>query len=194
MTWEGLSPPYATIVADPPWAYEEGWPCEGSKPGSGKRFKTGPRIKPFSFMSLQEISELPIADLAERDAHLYLWTTNRFLRDAFAVVTAWGFNYSATLVWCKEPMGLGPGGAFASTTEFVLFARRGSLKPLQRHDSTWFRGKRSDHSVKPASLGDLVEKVSPGPYVELFARQPRLGWDAWGYGYETPRPPDMGVE
>ena len=105
------------------------------------------------------------------------------LRDAYDVAEAWGFTPSQVLTWCKAPHGLGPGGAFANTTEFCLFARR-NCAHRQRMDSTWWEWPRAAHSVKPAAFFDMVEQVSPGPYVELFARQPRLGWDHWGHGYE----------
>ena len=178
--FEELSPPYATIAADPPWRYDEGWPPFADKAGD-----TRPRSAlPYSGMDLAAIAAMPVADLTDGHAHLYLWTTNRYLRDAYDVAEAWGFRFSQLLTWCKPPMGIGPGGAFSNTTEFVLFARRGNLTAKARHDSTWFTAARGAHSAKPGIFGDLVEKVSPGPYVELFARQPRLGWDHWGHGYE----------
>jgi N6-adenosine-specific RNA methylase IME4 len=138
-------------------------------------------------MTLAEIKALPVANLAERDAHLYLWTTNRFLVDAYGVAATWGFVPSTLLTWCKAPMGLGLGGAYSITTEFVLFCRRGRLAPLARWDTTWFEFKRPyltgggpTHSAKPDGFLDVVEQVSPGPYVELFARRARFGWDYWG--------------
>jgi N6-adenosine-specific RNA methylase IME4 len=172
-----LSPPYSTIVADPPWYYEQGGPYSGV-------WASGPRVPPYSSMSVAEIRDLPVGDLADADSHLYLWTTNRYLRESFALAEWWGFDHSQVLTWCKPPKGIGPGGAFCTTTEFVLFCRRGSLAPLQRVDSSWWLWPRGPHSVKPAAFLDLVEQVSPGPYVELFARAPRLGWDSWGHGYE----------
>lgn len=171
----GLTPPYATIVADPAWKYEQGGPTTGFAPL---------RPPPYSMMTVAEIKALPVADLAAANAHLYLWTTNRYLRDAFAVADAWGFRHSQTLTWCKTPRGIGPGGAFSNTTEFVLYCRRGSLPYKDRTDTTWWHWPRGAHSVKPAAFLDIVEQVSPGPYVELFARAPRLGWDSWGRGYE----------
>lgn len=176
--WEGLNPPYATIVADPPWTYEQGGTFTGA-------FASGLRPPPYSMMPLRQIKALPVDDLAADDAHLYLWTTNRYLRASFDVAEAWGFKHSQTITWCKPPRGIGPGGAFSNTTEFLLFCRRGSLLPLTRVDTTWWQAPRREHSVKPGLFGDLVERVSPGPYVELFARSPRLGWDSWGRGYET---------
>jgi N6-adenosine-specific RNA methylase IME4 len=252
VTWEGLTPPYATIVADPPWDHSDGWPAFSNNPTDVQR---GNHRLAYSAMTVEEIAALPVVDLAAPGAHLYLWTTNRYLDDAFDVLRAWGFDYSLTLVWCKEPKGLAPGGPFAITTEFIVYGRarprlghgpgdlirkareaaglsRGDLhvhvrgtkptgivyrweenaclpterdwqqlqavlpalravprpdNPIQgRLESTWWQWKRGAPSQKPAALLDAVEQVSPGPYVELFARQPRLGWDSWGWGYEDP--------
>jgi N6-adenosine-specific RNA methylase IME4 len=134
---------------------------------------------PYSTMTLAEIEALPVADLAERDAHLYLWTIQSKLRDAFYVVEAWGFRTSCTLIWCKGAAGV-PGGTFCSTTEFVLFCRRGVLPSKRRVSRQWFTWSRGEHSAKPDAFLDMVESVSPGPYLELFARRQRLGWDTWG--------------
>lgn len=136
-------------------------------------------------MSVEDIAALSVSELAADDAHLYLWTTSRYLRDAFDVVRRWGWRFSQTLTWCKPPWGIGAGGAFCSTTEFVLFCRRGNLKPLERQNTTWWEWERQrPHSSKPQAFLDVVERVSPGPYVELFSRSPRMGWDSWGLGYE----------
>src|SRR5205814_6336138 len=128
---------------------------------------------PYLTMTLDDIRALPVGELAESDAHLYLWTTNRFLEDAWSVARGWGFKPSTLLTWCKAPMGIGLGGAFTITTEFVLYARRGKLKPTRRWDSTWFPFKRPynhngapAHSAKPEGFLDVGEQVSPGPYVE----------------------------
>ena len=178
-TFAELSPPYSTIVADPPWHYERGGPTTGQFSGSHLE------PPPYSTMSVQEIWALPVESLAADDAHLYLWTTNKYLRRSFDIVRGWGFRHSQTLTWCKPARGLGPGGAFSNTTEFVLYCRRGSLPYSDRVDTTWWEWPRGPHSVKPPAFLDIVERVSPGPYVELFARAPRLGWDSWGYGYEA---------
>lgn len=180
--FDELSPPYSTIVAYPPWQHDKGSPVNawGRVGDARKRV----RLR-YSSLPVAEITALPVADLAAADAHLYLWTTNRFLRHAWSIAEAWGFKPSQMLTWCKPPVGVGPGGAFANTSEFVLFCRRGSLSHLTRVESTWWEWPRGPHSAKPAAFLDLVERVSPGPYVELFARAPRLGWDSWGYGYES---------
>jgi N6-adenosine-specific RNA methylase IME4 len=181
-SWEGLSPPYSTIVVDPPWDHSDGT-GKGYRLANPQRGRTTPL--PYSCMSVADIAALPVGDLAARDSHLYLWTTNRYLRDAYDVVAAWGFSVSKPLVWCKEPKGFfGP--PFVSSAEFVLYARRGSLPAQDRVDRQWWVWPRSAHSAKPPAFLDVVERVSPGPYVELFARAPRLGWDSWGKGYELP--------
>ena len=163
---------YRTIVADPPW-----------------RTTTGPQWgfvehghKPLAYptMSLQEIAALPVDDFADEQAHLYLWTTNILVPRAYELVKGWGFKPSVLLTWCKAPYGMGLGDAYGLTTEFVLFAHRGGLRPLTRHPTTWWQWKRGRHSAKPEAFLDIVESVSPGPYLEMFARRQRLGWDTWG--------------
>lgn len=181
-----LNPPYGTIVADPPWEYNDGFP--GWSTDRSRR-----TALPYSSMTLDAIKALPVADLAVREGYLFLWTTCRYLEAGFEVVRAWGFTPRMPVVWCKEPTGSGaPGGMFATTTEFVIVAQRigpksharGKRTNGIRTESNWFIWPRRAHSEKPSEFLDLVEQVSPGPYVELFARQPRLGWDSWGYGYE----------
>lgn len=168
---------YRTIVADPPWEYGK---FNGFSGGKVKGYHGEVSDLPYATLSVGEIAALSVSQMAADSAHLYLWTTQRYLWDAPAIVRAWGFKPSVLLTWVKEPMGRGLGYAFTPTTEFVLFAYRGSLKPTTRHNSTWFAGKRAVHSVKPDALLDIVEAVSPGPYLELFARRARFGWDYWG--------------
>jgi N6-adenosine-specific RNA methylase IME4 len=142
-----------------------------------------PRRKlPYPSLTVPQIMGLPVAEMAAHPAHLYLWTTNKYLSASFDICAAWGFRPAQTLVWAKTPRGIGPGGAFASNVEFVIFGRRGTLH-AKRVDSSWWNWKRpgnGHHSAKPEAFLDLVEQVSPGPYLELFARRNRLGWDTWG--------------
>lgn len=179
---------YSTIVADPPWPHPDTGGRTQSTAGNWRGKWRGYESKlPYDRMSVEDIASLPIADVVGENAHLYLWTTNGFLRDAYTVVEAWGFKPSTLLTWCKAPMGIGLGGAYTITTEFVLYARRGSLKPTRRWDSTWFQFKRPyngapAHSAKPEGFLDVVEQVSPGPYLEIFARRARFGWDYAGDG------------
>ena len=177
---------YRTIVADPPWDVNGAGPRWTGKKGVDARGVGPSRPLPYQTMALSEILALPVSELADEAAHLYLWTTNRFLDAAYQVVARWGFAPSQMLVWAKTPRGLGLGGAFTSTTEFILFARRGRLPTLSKQNTSWWNWKRPElgtgpqHSRKPEAFLDLVEQVSPGPYLELFARRNRLGWDTWG--------------
>jgi N6-adenosine-specific RNA methylase IME4 len=181
---------YRTIVIDPPWPYPEGWGRLPGGQGAKMAVRRGelPQLRerkplPYQAMTLGQIMALPITELAEPDGcHVYLWTTNRWLPKAFDVLEVWGVRYGQTLVWAKMPMGLGPGGTWAQSTEYVLVGRIGSLKALRRVDSTWFQWPRHDraHSRKPEHFLDMVEQVSPAPRLELFSRRHRLGWDVWG--------------
>ncbi len=186
---------YRTIVADPPWDAHAG--ATGFNYGrNDHRNRVGrwagdidPAAKTIAYktMSVDQIAALPVGALADPcGAHLYLWVTAATLRDAFTVCDAWGFSYVCPLVWCKAPMGF-MGGAFLSNVEFVLHARCGDVRTIGKARSRWFQWKRPyradgkpDHSTKPEAFLDLVESVSPGPYLELFARRQRLGWDTWG--------------
>lgn len=188
-SWEGLNPPYSTIVADPPWPIALS-PTGGRKQRTRRGQPAKMTFAPYSTMTIQEIAEMGVEELAAGGgAHLYLWAVARYLRQAYDVAAEWGFRVTQVLTWAKTPYGFGPGGAYANTTEFILFCRRGQLAATARESSTWWNWPRRDHSVKPAAFYDLVERVSPGPYLELFARQPRLGWDSWGYGYEESKSP-----
>ena len=170
-------PRYRTIVADPPWEQPSGGRHNGS---DGRKVLTKPSALPYPTMPRDAIAGLPVAGLAESEAHLYLWTTNAHVEHAYDVARAWDFAPSVLLTWAKPPRGLGLGGAFTQTTEHVLFARRGTLPALRRLPTTWWLWNRGRHSAKPEAFLDLVESVSPGPYLELFARRQRIGWDTWG--------------
>ncbi len=184
--WSGLTPPYSTIVVDPPWPYLKINPdAPRFVDDAGRVLSSGIHARgatlAYSTLSLDEIRALDVASLAADDARLYLWITNRYLRHAWSIVESWGFTpQDRLLVWCKPPRATTP-----ITTEYVLIARRGNPPRMPWHGTTWFTWPlQSVHSAKPAAFGDLVESWSPGPYVELFARSPRLGWDSRGYGWE----------
>ena len=162
---------WRTIVVDPPWHVGRG--PEWSSNGASRKLV-------YPTMEMAEIEELPLGDWAEKDAHLYVWLINAYIEDAYALVRGWGFKPSTLLTWCKPSNGIGLGGTFSLTTEYVLFARRGKLKALQRFDTTWWQWPRSRHSEKPQAFYDLVETMSPGPYIDVFARKQRMGWDVAG--------------
>ncbi len=169
---------YATICADPPWSYA----ADTRRTFADRGGETAVLDDPYDPMPVEEIAGLPVRQLAAKDAHAYLWTTQRYLRDALWVVEAWGFTLSKILTWAKAPRGFMLGGTFGSCTEFALFARRGDLPALSKVPRDWFTWPRPGnlHSAKPPAFYDLVEQVSPGPRLELFARRQRLGWDTWG--------------
>lgn len=168
---------YRTIVADPPWAYER-------DRGLGS---TRAAVDHYECMSNADIASLPVLEMAAESAHLYLWVTNPRLfkeeRDSHGpieILRSWGFRYITTLTWHK----LGPPGMgfyFRGDTEHVLFGIRGKapIDPAIRV-SNHFAAPRTVHSAKPDRFYEIVERVSPGPYLEMFARRRRYGWDVWG--------------
>jgi N6-adenosine-specific RNA methylase IME4 len=160
---------YRTIVIDPPWPMEKlGLDVDASQG----------RLLDYPTMSLEEIRALPVATLAGPGAHLYLWTTHRFLPDAFPILETWGFAYHCLLTWLK-PGGMTP-FSFQFNTEHVLFGYRDALEVLRQGLKVGFEAPRTGHSRKPAAFYDLVEEASPGPRIELFARAPRPDWTVWG--------------
>ena len=168
---------YRTIVADPPWAYPGGVSAGGTPGKPVKAYEL-----PYDSMTLDEIKALPVSDLAMPDAWLALWTTNRYLGDAFDVLRSWGFVYRQCLVWHK--LGASPfGGTWASNgAEFLLAAARGNptVKARWPEPSVITTNRMGTHSRKPDVWGDLIEHCCEGPYLEMFARRNRLGWDTWG--------------
>jgi N6-adenosine-specific RNA methylase IME4 len=171
---------YRTIVADPPWHYEGTATMPGDARKSGHTTKREPL--PYETLSPEEIAALPVHELAERDCALWLWTTNRYLQDAFAVLGVWGFTYRQTLVWHKTGNPSPFGGTVAPNhAEYLLLASRGRPQFAGRLPGSVIPlPKPYEHSRKPDAFLDMVQRVSPGPYVELFARRARFGWDYWG--------------
>lgn len=179
---------YRTIVADPPWPMRYdglGWRNGGSFKQT--RSHTGKQGLGYPTMTVDEIAALPVASLAEPDAHLYLWIPDSFLIQGVAqqVIEAWGFTPGRILIWHKRNFGL---GTFPRPQhEAIVTGKRGSLPYRLTNAGSVHQfalsydprvGKR--HSEKPDGMLDLIEQASPGPYLELFARRQRLGWDTWG--------------
>lgn len=162
---------YRTIVADPPWEVERGpeWASNGA---------ARPLVYPT--MTLDQIFNLPVSLLSCRDAHLYIWTINKYIEQTYGLARAWGFEPSTLLFWLKQPRGIGLGGTFVQCVEPILFCRKGSLPAKRRYDRNWWGWPRGEHSQKPEEFQTIVESVSPGPYLEMFARRKRDGWDVWG--------------
>jgi N6-adenosine-specific RNA methylase IME4 len=188
---------YQTIVVDPPWQYGA-WGKASDTPLARKKFPNGQWSKeyslPYKTMSLIDIEKLPVSSIAADNCELYLWVTQRYLPAAFRIVESWGFKYCQTLTWCKRPRGLGQGGVYCPTTEFIILGRRGLMPKVRRVDTTWWLVKRphNSHSTKPEVFQDIIESVSLPPRIELFARRERHGWDVWGN--EVPCSIELGAQ
>ena len=177
---------YKTIVIDPPWQY--GVWGKGSLKCKSPFTKSNRNIKiPYRTMSIDEIKALPLKDYTADNCELYLWTTQKYLPDAFEILKEWGWKYCQTLTWCKKPRGTGQGGVYCPTTEFLILGRRGKMPKVKRIDSTWFLTKRpnNSHSTKPEFFQDMIETVSEPPRLEIFARRKREGWDVFGNEVES---------
>lgn len=169
---------YSTILADPPWQFQN---------RTGKMAPEHKRLLRYPTMQLREILELPIPKLAAAQSHLYLWTPNALLNEGLEVMKAWGFTYKTNMIWYKirkdgGPDGRGVGFYFRNVTELILFGVRGSMRTLRagRSQVNLLSTRKREHSRKPDELYDIIESCSPGPYLELFARFAREGWDQWG--------------
>lgn len=168
---------YQIIYADPPWEVKAGPPWASN--GISRELK-------YPTMNIGQIKALPVNELAEKNAHLYLWLINKYIIEGYEIAKEWGFKPITLLTWCKPPHGLGLGGAFVQTTEYLLFCRRGSLATQRRIDTTWFENERHRHSEKPHFFRDIIKDVSGDlPRIELFARERVFGWDVWGNEVES---------
>lgn len=157
---------YSTIVADPPWPYDPGPKENGFSSGS------------YMSMTIEQIKNLNVKSITAENAHLYLWTTCFFLPQAFGVLEAWGFRYVTLITLCKKRGGMGR--YFQTNTEHILFGVKGKLATNYLLPNIILMPKKLQHSQKPEASYLLIEKVSPPPYLELFARRDRIGWDSWG--------------
>jgi N6-adenosine-specific RNA methylase IME4 len=170
---------FGTILADPPWQFQN---------RTGKVAPEHRRLSRYNTMTLDEICELPVRDIADEPSHLYLWVPNALLPDGLKVMEAWGFKYVSNIVWEKVrkdggPDGRGVGFYFRNVTEVLLFGTRGknarTLAPARRQVNV-IRSRKREHSRKPDEQYKLIEDCSWGPRVELFARGQRPGWIGWG--------------
>lgn len=181
---------YRTIVVDPPWAYQDLWDhylsyskASGQDKAIDRRalqplhYRRGAAAN-YTTLSLEDLAALPISKWVDDDAHLYLWTTNAFMVEAHNLAVAWDFKVKTILTWVKPRLGMGT--YYRNNTEHVLFAVKGSLKTLRKDCRTAFEGAQGRHSEKPQAFYDMVETMSPGPYLDVFARRQRMGWDVWG--------------
>lgn len=138
-------------------------------------------------MELEEILALPVSHIAAPKAHLYLWVPNALIQEGLHVMKAWGFTYKSNLVWYKTrkdggPDGRGVGFYFRNVTELVLFGTKGSMRTLApgRRQVNIISTRKREHSRKPDEQYGVIERCSPGPFLEMFARHGREGWTSWG--------------
>jgi len=170
---------FSTILADPPWRFRN---------RTGKIAPENTKNKRYSTMSLNDIISLDIPELCEETAHLYLWIPNALLQEGLKVMKEWGFEYKTYIVWQKirkdnELHKGGVGFYFRNNTELLLFGTKGkSPRTLKagRTQINVIQSQKREHSRKPDEQYHIIENCSPGPYLELFARGPRKGWESWG--------------
>lgn len=160
---------YEVILADPPWRYD--W-----VPAKNRAVENH-----YPTMSLREIMDLPVAEIAAEGAILFLWATAPKLREALAVMDAWGFRYRTNAVWDKLKIGMGH--YFRGRHEHLLIGRRGKIETPSTdvRPPSVIASPRGRHSAKPVEVHEIIERMYPDKRkIELFARRRRPGWAAWG--------------
>jgi N6-adenosine-specific RNA methylase IME4 len=170
---------FATILADPPWQFQN---------RTGKIAPENKKLTRYETMTTDEICDLPISQIARERSHLYLWVPNALMPDGLRVLEAWGFTYKTNLIWHKirkdgGPDGRGVGFYFRNVTEMVLFGVRGTnIRTLKagRSQVNFLATRKQEHSRKPDEQYEIIESCSKAPYLELFARGTRNGWLGWG--------------
>ncbi len=169
---------YSTILIDPPWRFQN---------RTGKMAPEHRRLYRYKTLSFEEIASLPIPRLASENSHLYLWCPNALLPEALEIMKSWGFTYKTNIVWFKIRKdggqdGRGVGFYFRNVTELLLFGVKGKLRTLApgRSQVNMIAQRKREHSRKPVETYDIIERCSPGPYLELFARCKMPGWAQCG--------------
>lgn len=158
---------YNVIAIDPPWKYDS------------RAEDTSHRGKnQYPDMTIEQLAALPVGALADKDCVLWLWVTNAFMREAYTLLDAWGFNAKTILTWDKVNIGLGD--YLRNVTEHCIVATRGRPVLTLTNQTTLITEKRREHSRKPDAFYTLVESLCHGSKVEMFSRAPREGWSAWG--------------
>lgn len=181
----GLNGVFSTILADPPWRFQN---------RTGKMAPEHGRLKRYQTMTVEEVCDLPVISHAADQSHLYLWVPNALLAEGLKVMKAWGFTYKTNLVWYKVrkdggPDGRGVGFYFRNVTELLLFGVRGRMRTLKpgRTQVNLVASRKREHSRKPSAMYRLIESCSPGPYLEMFARERVEGWEQWGLEVDSYR-------
>ena len=160
-----LGKTFGAIYADPPWDYGN----QRTRAATGNHYGT---------MPVEEIAALPVPQLASEECHLHLWTTEGFLEEGIALLKGWGFERKSGFVWVKPQLGIG--NYWRVSHEFMLLGVKGGKTFPPSDIKSWIHHDRTEHSAKPEEVRRLIEKVSPGPRLELFARNCVPGWTVWG--------------
>ncbi|PPG90710.1 methyltransferase [Rathayibacter rathayi] len=158
---------FSTILADPPWNIEQ-----TGRLGAAQH---------YNLMSLDRIKAMPVEALAADNAHLWLWVTNATLEHGYDVIRAWGFTPRSPLTWIKPRILLG--NYLRNATEHLLFATKGKAPVRYKSQPTWMFAPLQAHSHKPEEQFAVIERISGGPYLELFARRrppSNADWSVWG--------------
>jgi N6-adenosine-specific RNA methylase IME4 len=163
---------FRCVYADPPWKY-------------GNQATRSSTDNHYSTMTVEEICAEPVAELADETCHLYLWTTASFLPDAFRVITAWGFTYKSNMVWVKPQMGIG--NYIRLAHEHLLIATKGKRRTDGKSQMSWIKADRTKHSRKPREFREAVERMSPGPRLEMYGREVMPDWTVYGNQIEGGR-------
>ena len=179
----GLTERYGTILIDPPWRFAN---------RTGKMAPEHKRLHRYPTMSFEEIARCQWRTMSLTQSHLYLWCPNALVLEALQIMKGWGFTYKTNIVWYKTrkdggPDGRGVGFYFRNVTELLLFGTRGKLRTLKagRRQVNVIVSRKQEHSWKPEEAYQIIEACSPGPFLELFARRRRTGWESWGDQAET---------
>jgi N6-adenosine-specific RNA methylase IME4 len=157
---------FGTIYADPPWRYQN----QGTRASTGNHYAGD--------MSVDEICAMPIPEICAEKCHLHLWTTNAFLFECPKILEAWGFTFKSSFVWVKPQMGIG--NYWRNSHEIMLLAVKGGQTALSKSEMSWLECRRGEHSAKPDAVRDRIERLSPGPFLELFGRKKVSGWTVFG--------------
>lgn len=178
MTWPfgDLKPlRYGAIIADPPWRFRN-----FSAKGEAKN-----PVAHYDCMDIEALQRLPVDQLAAPDCAMFMWATAPLLPAAISLMAAWGFTFKSAGAWAKQSStgkawAFGTGYCFRSAAEFYLLGTIGKPRVLSRSVRNLIVAPVREHSRKPDTLHADVETLYAGPYAELFAREARPGWDAWG--------------